>query len=417
MKIIRSDRLVHRRRGAALIMMLLVVIGLAGLVAAMLCLNLSHSREQHGGLKDLHASYVCQAGLSQSMYQLQLGASGNVGTHTNPASWGGAQFWVQATPVTALVTRLTATGIDGRTGACQELDVRAVPNTIWRYGAFGREWMHMDSNARVDSYNSTLGTYAAQDVNGSGSNMYALANGDIGSNGDISLDQNANVWGDSIAGPSHTTTVLGNAAISGSTTPASQEITFPVINVPSYPPLGDRNITGNPTTFPTGNYNFANLTINSNKHLVITGPANIVCSNLHLNSNSDIVVNAAGGPVTFYVIDNFILDQNTTIHSTTFSPSDVAMNLLSDNVINPEINLQIDDVNFLSNSSVYGTILAPNARVVLNSNFQMYGALMARSLDVHSNARFHFDENLLNATANGIPTYETLCWRQLRYQP
>jgi len=41
---------------------------------------------------------------------------------------------------------------------------------------------------------------------------------------------------------------------------------------------------------------------------------------------------------------------------------------------------------------------------------------MARSFDVHSNARFHFDEALLNATATGIPTYETVCWREIPYQ-
>jgi hypothetical protein len=415
MKIVRSRSLEPCRRGAAIVMVLLVVVGLAAMTAALLCVNLGHSREQRGGQQDIHASYVCQAGLSQAMYQLQRGTSGNVGTHANPAAWAGAQIWVQATPVTADVTRLTATGIDGRCGASQELDVRAVPNTIWRYGAFGREWMHMDSNARVDSYNSTLGTYASQAVNGSGANQYALANGDIGSNGDIGLDQNAKVWGDAIAGPSHTTTVLGNAVVTGTTIPSTQQIQFPVINVPSYPPLGNRTISSN-TTLPTGNYNFGSLTVNSSKTLTINGPANIVCSNLQLKSNSGVVVNAIGGLVTFYVIDNFILNQNTTIASTTFAPADIRINLLSDNVINPEVNVQIDDVEFLSNSAVYGTILAPNARVVLNSNFQMFGALMARSLDVHSNARFHFDENLINATANGVPTYETLCWRELPYQ-
>jgi hypothetical protein len=389
--------------------------GLAALTAALLCMNLGFSREQHNGQREIHASYICQAGLSQSMYQLQRGLAGDVGSQANPVSWGGAQMWVQATTVTPTITRLTASGIENRGGASQELDVKAIPNTIWQYGAFGREWLHQDSNARVDSYNSTLGSYASQDINGSGSNQHGNSNGDVGSNGDISLDQNAVVWGDAVAGPSHTTTVLGNAQISGSTTPATTQIDLPVINVPSYAPLGNRTITNN-QTLASGNYNFSNLTINANKILTITGPANIVASSLQLNSNSSISVNAAGGPVTFYVIDNFVLNQNTTIASTTFTPKDVRINLLSDNVIDPGVNIQIDDVNFLSNSAVYGTILAPNARVVLNSNFQMFGSLMARSLDIHSNARFHFDEDLLNSTANGVPTYETLCWRELPFQ-
>jgi hypothetical protein len=415
MKIVHSDRYAQGRRGAALVMMLLVVMGLAALTAALLCMNLGFSREQHSGQREIHASYICQAGLSQSMYQLQRGLAGDVGTQANPVAWGGAQIWVTATPVTATITRLTATGIEGRGGASQELDVKAIPNTIWQYGAFGREWLHQDSNARVDSYNSTLGTYASQAVNGNGQNQHANSNGDVGSNGDISLDQNAIVWGDAIAGPSHTATVLGNAIVTGSTTPATTQINLPVINVPSYPPLGNRTINSN-TTLASGNYNFSQLTINSSKTLTITGPANVVASSLQLNSNSSIVVNAAAGPVTFYVIDNFVLSQNTTIASTNFLPKDIRINLLSDNVIDPGVNIQIDQVNFLSNSSVYATVLAPNARVTLNSNFQMFGSLMARSLDIHSNARFHFDEDLLNSTANGVPTYETLCWRELPYQ-
>src|SRR5262249_38763618 len=152
------------------------------LTAALLCMNLGFSREQHSGQHEIHAGYICQAGLSQSMYQLQRGLAGDVGTPTNPVSWGGARVWGQAAAVPPTVTRLTATGLDGRGGASQELDVKAVPNTIWQYGAFGREWLHQDSNARVDSYNSTLGTYASQAVNGSGSDQHANSNGDVGSN-------------------------------------------------------------------------------------------------------------------------------------------------------------------------------------------------------------------------------------------
>src|SRR5262249_8616495 len=139
-------------------------------------------------------------------------------------------------------------------------------------------------------YNSSLGSYASQDVNGSGSDQHANARGPVGSNGDVSLDQNAKVWGDSIAGPSHTTTVLGNAMVAGSTTPASQEIQLPTINVPTYPSNGNRTVTSD-QTMPSGNYNFGTLQINSSKTLTIMGPANVVCGSMTLNSNSNVLVN------------------------------------------------------------------------------------------------------------------------------
>jgi hypothetical protein len=415
MNIVRIHKRQDSRRGTALAMIVLCVSALAALSAALLSVSVSNSREQRGEKQEIHASYVCQAGLSQAMYQLQRGLTGNVGSQGTPATWGPAHVWVQATNVTSDIVRLRATGIEDEAGASQELVVRAVPNTIWRYGAFGKEFLHMDSNARVDSYNSDLGTYAAQAVNGSGSSQYALTNGDVGSNGDISIDQNAKVWGDAVAGPSHTTTVLGNAVVTGSTTPASQQVELPSINVPTYTNYGNLTVSSN-TSWTSSNRTYGTLRVGSNKTLTIRGPANIVASSLTLNSGAKIVVDATNGPVTFYVVDNFIMNSNAQIYSTDYKPSKVKLNLLSDNVINPEVQVTLDTVDFDSNSQVWGTVYAPNARIVFDSNFQLYGSIMARSLDVDSNSRFHFDEALINATANGVPTYETLCWREIPFQ-
>jgi hypothetical protein len=403
------------RRGTTLVMILLCVFGLASLAMVALTIGLSHAKEQRGERQEIHAGYVCQAGLSQAMYQMQRGLGGSVGTRTNPTIWGASRFYVEATNVTPMITRLCATGIEDKNGASQELVVQAVPNTIWRYGLFGRETLHMDSNARVDSYNSTLGSYASQATNGSGSNTYALTNGDIGSNGDIVLDANAKVWGDAIPGPSHTATLNGNSVVTGNTLPSPALLDMPVINAPTYTSFGNL-VVNSATTIPAGNRSYGTITVRQNKTLTLTGPGNIVISNLVTNSNANIIIDATNGPVTLYVLDNFILDSNSTIHSTDNKPSNVRLNLLSDNVVNPEVTVQLDVVDFNSNSSIYGTVLAPNAHILLDSNFALYGSLMARSLDVDSNSTFHFDEDLMNSTANGNPTFETLSWREIPYQ-
>ncbi len=403
------------RRGTALVMMALVVTGLAGLSVAMLTVGLGSSREQRGELEEVHARYVCQAALSQAMYQMHRGQSGAVGTPNAPVAFDRSQFWVTATDMGSGLTQLQATGIDDRSGASMELVVRSVPNTMWRYGAFGREFLHLDSNAKVDSYNSSLGTYASQATNGSGTSLHANEDGDVGSNGGVGLDQNGKVWGDAMAGPGHTTTVLGNAIVSGSTTPSSAQLDLPAINVPTYTSYGALTVTG-ATTIPSGNRSYTNLRVNSSKTLNITGPANIVISNLDLRSNAQIVVDATAGPVTLYVLDNFIINSNAQIYSTDYRPQNVAINLLSDNVINPEVTVQLDVVDFASNSKIYGTIYAPNAAVVINSNFELFGSLVARSVDLDSNCFFHFDEALISATSSGTPTFETVCWRDIPYQ-
>jgi hypothetical protein len=403
------------KRGSVMVTMAVCVAGLAGLATAMVAISLRDAGEQGGAKASIQADYLCQAGLTQAMFQLQTGASPALGSEQSPLEWGGGRFYVTTQDMGNGLSRLTATGLGDSAGARQELVVRAVPNTIWRFGAFGKEFLHMDSNARVDSYNSTSGSYAAQATNGSGSLQYARTNGDVGSNGNVGLDQNAKVWGDAVAGMNHTTTVLGNAIVWGSTANATEDIEFPAIQVPTYTNYGSLTVNS-ATTLPSSNRTYGTLRVGSNKTLTITGPANIVASNLVLNSGSKIIVDDTNGPVTFHVIDNFIMNSNSQIWPTSNKPISIALNLLSDNVINPEVTVQLDTVDFDSNSKIWGVVYAPNARVVLDSNFELFGSLMARSIDIDSNATFHFDEALIDATASGVPTFETVCWREVPWQ-
>ncbi len=414
MKLANLRQSAKSRRGTIALVMMIALVGLAGLSLALLSTALSGGRSQRNDRERSDAHYVCQAGLSNAVFNLQRGVSGALGAADAPVQWGSSRYWVEETNLTAELVQLRASGLDDRTGLSMELVLRRVPDTIWRYAAFGDEFLHMDSNARVDSYNSVLGTYAAQAINGSGSNQHGLTNGDVGSNGDVTMDQNSKVWGDATAGPEHTSTVLGNAVVTGSLAPASQPLELPAINVPSYASLGALTVSG-ATTIPSGNRAYTNLTVNNNKTLTINGPARIVVTNLRVKSGGRININATGGPVEIWVIDDFILDSNAVMAPTNFKPENLKLNLLSDNVINPEVAIEIDTLSFNSNTQLYGTLYAPNARIEINSNFQLFGAIIARSIDLDSNCRVHFDEALLAATAAGDPTYETVYWREIPF--
>lgn len=410
-----SVRGAKARRGTAIVTMAVCVAALAGLATAMLAVAMRNSGEQDGSRQNMQADYICQAGLSEAMFDLQRDGTGSLGSESQPRSFGGGRYWVAATPLDGDLLQLRATGLGDRSGARQELVVRAVPNTIWRFGAFGKEFLHLDSNARVDSYDSHDGSYASQAVNGSGSFMYARTNGDVGSNGDVSLDQNAKVWGDAISGMTHSTTVLGNAIVTGSTGSSSADVELPAITVPVYTNYGALTVSSS-LTINSSNRAYTTLRVNASKTLTLRGPANLVVSNLILNSGAKIAVDDDDGPVVIHVLDNFIMNSNSQIVPDSRQPISVRLNLLSDNVINPEVTVQLDTVDFDSNSKVWGVIYAPNARVVLDSNFELYGSLMARSLDIDSNATFHFDEALTDDTASGTPVYETVCWREMPWR-
>lgn len=403
-------------RGGALVSMALVAAVLATVSVGVVSMSLSGHKERQSAHEDIHARYVCQAGLANAVYDVQRGQSGNLGSPQYPVTWDESQFYVQRSTLAGGEIQLTATGLDDRKGARMELVMREVPSTSYRYGAFGREWFHLDSNAHVDSYDSTSGDYASQAVNGSGSGAYANTEGDIGSNGPITIDQNAVVWGDAPAGPGQTTTVLGNAEVTGSTAAATSLQSVPTVTVPSLPSLGNLTVNAN-ATIPSGSFRYGAFTVNSGKTVTVIGPATIVCTNFELKSNSSFIVDATAGPVAFYAIDNFKMGQNTVMRSTTYDPHQLSVNLLSDNVFNPETDVTVDTVDMLSNTKLYGTVLAPDARIEINSNFELFGSIVARSMDLHSNSFIHFDESLNVLSEIGAPDWDIMSWRMLAYTP
>jgi hypothetical protein len=296
-----------------------------------------------------------------------------------------------------------------------EVVVQQTPQGFFRWAAFGEEELHMDSNARTDSYDSSLGTYTAQATNGSGSNQYANTEGDIGSNGTITMDSNIGVYGDASPGPGESVIDGGgpSGVITGSTTPMLAPIALPEIVVPSIPlTSASLTITG-ATTLASGSYYYGSLTVNNSKELTINGPATVVVDNFNLKSGSSLLINASGGPVEFFVVDDFKLNSNTTVQSTTQDPSDVAFNLLSDNILDPGIDVTFDEdlVDFDSGSKMYATIYAPSAEITIDSNFELFGSLIARRVDLDSNCRIHYDERLATLSEDEDPVYETLCWR------
>jgi hypothetical protein len=388
-----------------------LLVALSGLAMALLHVLHASSALQRRDREHTHARYVAQAGLSNAVFQLQCGHEGTLGTPDDPLVFDKSHYYVEQEDLSGGILRLTATGLDDRTRARQELVVHRLPTTVWRFGAFGREFLNMRSNSRVDSYDSTLGSYALQATNLQGTAMYARSNGDIGSNGDIVLDQNARVWGDATPGPAHSDTILGNAVVSGSTTAATELVQLPAISVPGYTQYGDLTVSSN-LTLPASDRTYANLTVGSSRVLRIVGPANVVISNLTLRSGSRIDIDASAGDVQLWVIDNFVMGTGTRVAATDFDTRHLRLNLLSDNVINPELNVQLDHVEFNSNSKFYGTILAPNAAIVLQSNFELFGSILARSIDLRSNASFHFDEALLGG-AGHIASFETVAWREV----
>lgn len=408
------------RGGASLVMVGLAISVLASLSVAMVVTTRAASAEKSAQREEVAALFAAEAGLSEAVFALNTGGTGAVGNQRQPLEANGSLYWVEVNDLPNGMKALTSTGVDNRAGMRIELTVQEDQNNLWVWGAFGDEALTMDSNSHVDSFDSTLGTYDSQQVNGSGSTAYALSNGHVGSNGGVDMKQNSVVNGNAVPGPSSAANVTGNAVVTGSTAPNSGKVALPEMIVPSFDETpGELAVDGStPITMASGDYEYSDLFLGQNAELTIVGPARIVVDNMELSSNSQIVVDATGGPVEFFVHDDFILNSNTLIASTTFTPSDVSINLESDNVINPEENVQIAEVLFESNSSIYGTIFAPNAMIDIDSNFELFGSVVARQVHLDGWARVHFDEALMNVVNQNVAAdWQAVCWRKLAFKP
>lgn len=391
-------------------MVMMSAAALATLAMSMAVVSKSRSEEQSDAKQEMAALYAAEAALAEAVFAMETGNSGAI----QSSSYSGAQYWVDTKAETATVTGLTATANFGNATARVEMQVDQVVDSKWQYGAFGDIGLTMDSNAHVDSYDSGAGTYASQAVNSNGNDTWANTNGHVGSNQDITLLQNSAVKGNATPGPSGTATVTGNATVSGSTVSSTTTVSLPAISIPSgFPNQGSLSVTGSQTLAP-GDYEFDELRINSSKDLTIVGPARVIATDMILRSNSELAIDATNGPVEFYVRDDFILDSNSLIASGTQAPEDVTFNLLSDNIIDPNVSVDVDYIDFNSNSKLYGTIYAPSAKIEVNSNFELFGAVVAKQVHLDSNAYIHFDEALLKVNStNGAITFAQVGWRLL----
>ena len=131
-----------------------------------------------------------------------------------------------------------------------------------------------------------------------------------------------------------------------------------------------------------------------------------------MDSNSKLIIDATapgGGHVDIYLTDSsgdpeseLEMDSNTIIRSTTYSPTDITI------FVHGKGEVELD-----SNVQIYAGIYAPNSEIELDSNSEIFGAVVGSTIELDSNAKIHFDEQLLLVPRPGAEEQpmEILSWR------
>lgn len=322
------------------------------------------------------------------------------------------------------------------------VEVTLANRSLWGFGLVGKTWVHMNSNSTADSWISDAdGNPATAAV------AYAAGirrdKGSVGTvstaNGAVSMASNADIYGTANTGGG-TVSTNSNVRIHSATSPANPKVdpnqvhrdftfTFPAITVPTCPTSYLNSVStswaGNsaasPQVVPAAGdkmnpsdnkyyYDFAAYTginMDSNKYISVTQPVVLLMNRhngfvaIHTSSNANINV-TTGKTLEVYTDGNIALDSNNNI-----------------NVGNDAKNATIYGTNttnqtFLlsSNVSLYGTLYAPFATFTIDSNCNLYGAIIANTIQMDSNAGFHYDESLAT-TATGAG-FRVARWKELQ---
>jgi len=396
------------RAGHALATAMLMILALSAIVTALFTMTTAEYMRSREWRDETRSFYVAEAGMNEAFAALVGAGPAGVAALAYPRTLGQGEYSVLMTlgedDPAMLDNRvlLRSIGSEGRATVGIEVIAWAVPNGDYLYAAFGDEGVLLNSNVTIDSFDSNDGPYAGPMPAG------ALAN--VGSNGDVELESNTEIWGDVIPGPSGVLIDSApNSDVSGATSSAEDLVALDPITVPAIASTGPLTV-GGATSLGPGAVHRSTVTVTSGGVLTIVGPATVVIDDFELNANSDLVIDSTGGPVEIFGTGDFELKSNSRVTTTGQQARDCAVYLSGDTGATPPAVIDLS-----SNSDFTGTIYAPAADLVLASNFHLFGSLVGASIELASNAQLHFDEDLLYEDGV-LPEFEQLAWQVISKQ-
>lgn len=414
------------QRGAALIIAVVVVLIMVGLATGFVILSAAQGSATSENVVRIQTFYIAEAGLNEAIDEARTGIdTGGDGVGVVTGSYGGGTYSCTATlvdgPAETVVgpgtpvpgvnqneLRLRCTGTYQGVSRRVEVALSLDTGSIFENGLFGDDFLDITGTVVSDSYNSANGTYASQATSTDGDgNAFAFENGDIGSNGNVTVGGTSFIHGDAVAGPSKSTTLGVNAEVSGSTTPASSPTPLPpVVYAPPAIPATVFSETGKAGTLNVGagDYHFSTFTLGGGKIIKITGEVTLyVDGDFKIGGTAAIEIEP-GAKLTIKQGPGGTVDVD--VLGTGFVNKDqLPTSLLIESSSSGQVKLA-------GTADFYGAIYAPDAAIVMNGTSDTYGALIGNSVTTVGTADFHYDE-ALGLLGGGAPTYDLVSWQEL----
>lgn len=220
--------------------------------------------------------------------------------------------------------------------------------SLFHHGLVGASSIYMSNTAKTDSYNSRTGLPGV--------------NGDLRSNGPITLTNQALVTGNATAAAF---SVNNGATILGTKTTTSQALNFMPISLPKeLTDLGD-------------------IVRTNGQSYTLVGPASYKVGKLDFSGNSQLIVNNSAGPVTLYVTNTITIGNTAQVVISNPNPENFALYLISG-----------APVNISNTGSFYGTVYAPQSAINILNSGQFFGAFVGNAVTASNSAFIHYDTAL-----------------------
>jgi hypothetical protein len=454
-----SRALPSSRRGAVLIVALLLATGLAIAIGSYLSIARTNLKISGRAFHNNSAMNLAETGLEEALWSINRNLEGNTAAWTG---WtlAGSQATRTFGPVdlgqnTEGYTRVHVSNTT-TSGSAPVIAVKAsvIPNhqapiekwvtvvlrkrSKFANGLVAKETIiFKGNNASVDSWNSVSGGSTVPY-----STAVRLDGGTVGSisvSVDVVAVQNADIWGFVATGLDDSTNTVGaGGSILGADSAAKDKSDWTTATVDPDRVSTDFISSLDPVTAPSATYTAlgtvnANLTLPrggdspaaDGKYYYSTSGISLTNKTLTVTGSNDVVLVATGDVATGGGSGSIQIDNGSRLElyaaaDVTLSGNGVANGTSSATtaVAQQPINFQIwgtnptaQNIDIKGNGVLSAVVYAPSAAVFINGNGDVLGSVVAKTVVMVGNAAFHYDESL--ADFGGSSPYGISKWTEL----
>ncbi len=377
-------------RGAALFVVLALIVALSALAVISVDRSTTDVELSYNQLHKDQAFYIAEAGMEHAMVKLFNDKTWRTGFPYQPLGEG---FYVvtlkDSTAVPALLDTIVVTSRALVGAVVGEIEVHVIKVDLkpFKYSMFSGTDLTMRQTSCTDSYNSDSGTYAT---------TYDSLGADVGSNGTVTMSQDATVGGD-VTSAVEGGLILDSGFVLGDTASGippedmdgadSSKFDYAIAN------------NGAPTGFSGSGYAYnsatGDLTINTSSTLELSSGV-YYFNDMTLMDSARITV-APGAEIEIYV--NGAIDMK---HQSSMNiggkPSDY------------QVFSRGPTFDMYHESEFWGAFYGPQTDFEAHQLIDYYGSLIAGSVSLFQDVCIHYDRSLMKIGWEG--DYGVIAWKE-----